>query len=72
MKILIYIIISILIYIYIMKNNTYILTRNHHLYFWGTIIGILILCYFMKYHKYHVYKFFKNLKEIDEKPYYSI
>ena len=53
-----------------MKNDTYILTRNHHIYFWGTIIGILILCYFMKYHKYHVYKFFKNLKEIDEKPYY--
>ena len=53
-----------------MKYYTQILTRNHHLYFWGTITAILILCYFMKFHKYHVYKFIKNLKKIDEKPYY--
>ena len=72
MKVYIYIIISILIYLYIIKNNTYILTRDHHLYFWGIIVIILLLGYLMRYQKYHMYKFLKNLKEIDEKPYFYI
>jgi hypothetical protein len=25
----------------------------------------------MKYHKYHMYKFFYNMKQVDDKPYYS-
>ena len=71
MKIYIYIIIAIIIYFYIIKNQTYILTREHHMYFWGAIAIILLLCYLMKYHKYHMYKFFKNLNDVDKKPYYS-
>ena len=70
MKIYIYIIISIAIYLYIVKNNIYILDRNHHIYFWGSIITILFICYLLKYHKYHVYKLLYNIKKTDEKPYY--
>ena len=71
MKIFFYIIISIIIYFYIFRNNIYILERNHHIYFWGTIGIILLLCYLMKYHKYHMYKFLYNIKQVDDKPYYS-
>ena len=55
MKIYFYIIIAIIIYFYIFKYNIYILERNHHIYFWGVIGCILLLCYLIKYHKYHIY-----------------
>lgn len=71
MKIFIYITIAIITYFYILKNNIYTIERNHHLYFWGIIGSILIICYLMKYHKYHMYKFLYNMKKVDEKPYYS-
>ena len=70
MKIFLYIIIAIFIYLYIIKKQYIIFTRIHHIYFWGTIASILLLCYFMKYHKFYMYKFFYNLKQIDEKPYF--
>ena len=72
MKIYFYIIIAIIIYIYILRNNIYILERNHHIYFWGVIGIILLLCYLMKHHKYHMYKFLYNIKNVDDKPYYYI
>ncbi len=71
MKIFFYIIISIFIYFYIFTNNIYILERYHHIYFWGTIGFILLLCYLMKYHKFHMYKFLYNIKQVDDKPYYK-
>ncbi len=71
MKIFFYIIISIIIYFYIFTNNIYILERHHHIYFWGTIGFILLLCYLMKYHKFHMYKFLYNIKQVDDKPYYK-
>jgi len=71
MKIYIYIIIAISIYLYIIKDNKYPLERIHHIYFWTTIALILLLCYFMKFHKFHLYKFFYNLKTVDDKPYYK-
>ena len=71
MKIYIYIIIAIVIYLYILKNDIYVIDRTHHMYFWGSIGAILLICYLMKYHKYHMYKFFYNMKKVDDKPYYS-
>lgn len=70
MKIYIYLIISIIIYFYIIKNNIYTLSTNHHMYFWGTIFIILLIIYLLKYHKYHFYKFLQNINEVNKKPYY--
>jgi hypothetical protein len=70
MKIYIYIIIAIVIYLYIIKNDIYIIDRTHHMYFWGIIGGILLICYLMRFHKYHLYKFFYNMKKVDDKPYF--
>ena len=70
MKILIYIIILIAIYLYFIKNNIYEFAYKEHFYFWATIASILLLSYLFKYHKFHLYKFFYNLKEIDKKPYF--
>jgi hypothetical protein len=70
MKIYIYIIILIGIYVYIIRNNIYEVGNKQHIFFWLTIASILLLSYLFTYHKYHLYKFFYNLKEIDKKPYF--
>jgi len=71
MKIYIYIFFAISIYLYFILHYKYPLQRIHHIYFWTTILLILLLCYLMKFHKFHLYKFFYNLKTVDEKPYYK-
>lgn len=71
MKIFIYLTIAIIIYLYILQKNIYVLTNLHHIYFWGAIAIILLIIYLMKYHKYHVYKFLQNMKDVDKKPYYQ-
>jgi hypothetical protein len=71
MKIFIYLTIAVIIYIYILQKNIYVLTNLHHIYFWSIIATILLIIYLMKYHKYHVYKFLQNMKDVDKKPYYN-
>ena len=72
MKIYIYIIIVIIIYFYIVKNNLYTLTNIQHIYFWGIISIILLLCYLFIKEKRFIYKVLKNINSVDKKGYYLI